>query len=123
REGHGFYPLHLLFDELAGELEGYVDRVAERVTALAGTAMGTARMAAQESILPEYPFEAVEGTAHVEALAVRFALYGKHLREAIDHTDELNDQDTNDLYVEISRTVDKRLWFLEAHLMGKSDAQ
>ena len=24
--------------------------------------------------------------------------------------------DTNDLYIEISRAIDKRLWFLEAHL-------
>lgn len=122
-KGSDFYQLHLFFDELAGELEGYVDMVAERVTALAGTAMGTARMAAQESILPEYPFDAVEGMAHVEALAERFALYAQHLRAAIDQTDELNDQDTNDLYIEISRTIDKRLWFLEAHLTSKSDAQ
>ncbi|MHC5826448.1 MAG: DNA starvation/stationary phase protection protein Dps, partial [Nostoc sp.] len=31
-------------------------------------------------------------------------------------TDELDDLDTADLYTEISRTIDKRLWFLEAHL-------
>ena len=41
-----FYQLHLLFDEMAGELEDYVDMVAERVTALGGIAMGTARIAA-----------------------------------------------------------------------------
>ncbi|MCJ8281135.1 MAG: DNA starvation/stationary phase protection protein Dps, partial [Rivularia sp. ALOHA_DT_140] len=52
----------------------------------------------------------------VTALVERFAAYAKHLREAIDKADELNDQDTNDLYVEISRTIDKRLWFLEAHI-------
>jgi starvation-inducible DNA-binding protein len=120
-KGMSFYQLHELFDELAGELEGYVDMVAERVTALGGTALGTARIAAAESILPEYPLDAVDGAEHVAALAERFAAYGKHVREAIDTTDELGDADTADLYTEISRTVDMRLWFLEAHLVTKAD--
>jgi len=117
-KGKDFYQLHLLFDEMAGELEEYSDMLAERVTALAGTAMGTVRIAASESVLPEYDFEAVGGMEHVAALADRYAVYAKHLRENIDKADELGDQDTNDLYVEISRTIDKRLWFLEAHLVG-----
>lgn len=117
-KGKDFYQLHLLFDEMAGELEDFSDMVAERVTALAGTALGTVRIAASESILPEYDFDAVGGMEHVAALADRYAAYAKHLRESIDQADELGDQDTNDLYVEISRTIDKRLWFLEAHLVG-----
>lgn len=116
-KGMDFYQLHELFDEMATELEEYVDMVAERVTALAGTALGTARIAASESILPEYPLDAVSGVEHVTALADRYAAYGKHLREAIDTTDNLGDADTADLYTEISRTIDKRLWFLEAHLV------
>jgi len=116
-KGMDFYQLHELFDELAGELEEYVDMVAERVTALGGTALGTARTAAGSSILPEYPLDAVSGAEHVAALAERFAAYGKHVREAIDQTDDQGDADTADLYTEISRTVDKRLWFLEAHLV------
>jgi starvation-inducible DNA-binding protein len=120
-KGMDFYQLHELFDEIAGELEEYVDMVAERVTALGGTALGTARMAASTSILPEYPLDAVTGEEHVTALAERLAAYGQHVREAIDQTDELGDADTADLYTEISRTIDKRLWFLDAHLVKKTD--
>jgi starvation-inducible DNA-binding protein len=116
-KGMDFYQLHELFDEIATELEEYVDMVAERVTALGGVAMGTARIAAAESILPEYALDAVSGAEHVTALADRFGAYAKHLREAISSTDELGDADTADLYTEISRTIDKRLWFLEAHLV------
>jgi len=115
-KGTDFYQLHELFDELAGELEEYVDLVAERVTALGGYAVGTARAAASNSILPEYPFDILDGKEHVTALADRFAPYAKHIREAIGTTDELGDADTADIYTEISRTIDKRLWFLEAHL-------
>ncbi len=38
------------------------------------------------------------------------------LQKAIAKTNNLGDADTADLYTEISRTIDKRLWFLEAHL-------
>jgi starvation-inducible DNA-binding protein len=116
-KGMDFYQLHELFDEMAGELEEYVDMVAERVTALGGVAMGTARIAASESILSEYNLDAVTGADHVTALADRFGTYAKHVREAIALTDDLGDADTADLYTEISRTIDKRLWFLEAHLV------
>lgn len=120
-KGMDFFQLHELFDEIAAEIADYVDMVAERVTALGGTALGTARIAAAQSILPEYPLDAVDGADHVVALAERFALYAKHVREAIDQTGNAGDADTADLYTEISRTVDKRLWFLEAHLVKKSD--
>ena len=116
-KGMNFYQLHELFDEIATELEEYVDLVAERVTALGGTAMGTARIAAERSILSEYDLDAVSGVEHVTALADRFGAYAKHVRDAIDRTDEIGDADTADLYTEISRTIDKRLWFLEAHIV------
>jgi starvation-inducible DNA-binding protein len=118
-KGMNFIQLHELFDEMATELEGYIDLVAERVTTLAGTAMGTARIAAANSILPEYPLDAVDGIEHVTALAERYAIYAKHLREAIATTADLGDADTSDLYTEISRDIDKSLWFLEAHLVKK----
>ena len=115
-KGMDFYQLHELFDEIATEVEEFIDKFAERITAIGGYAVGTTRAAAQLSILPEYPFDINSGEAHVTALADRMAIYAKHLREAIDKTGELGDADTNDLYVEVSRVIDMRLWFLEAHL-------
>jgi len=61
-----FYHLHEMFDEMAGELEEYIDMLAERITALGGLAMGTARIAAEGSrslcwILPEYPLDTWDG--------------------------------------------------------------
>ncbi len=111
-----FYTLHELFDDMAGELEEFVDSFAERVTALGGTAMGTARMAVRVSTLPDYPVDALDGTDHVTALADRYAIYAKLVRDGIAQTDELGDADTADLYTEVSREIDKRLWFLDAHL-------
>ncbi len=115
-KGMDFYQLHQLFDDMASELEEFVDMLAERVTALGGTALGTARIAASKSELAEYPLEILDGKDHIVALAERYATYGKTLRDNIDETGDLGDADTADLYTEISRAIDKRLWFLEAHL-------
>ena len=45
-KGPQFIALHELFDKLAEDVEESVDTIAERATALGGTALGTARMAA-----------------------------------------------------------------------------
>ncbi len=115
-KGSNFLQLHELFDKLATELEDYVDLIAERITALGASPQGTARVAASTSLLSEYPLDISKGFDHLSALADRYASYGSHLRGSIDHTSDLGDADTADLYTEISRTIDKRLWFLEAHL-------
>ncbi|MCE2664803.1 MAG: DNA starvation/stationary phase protection protein Dps, partial [Microcystis sp. 53602_E8] len=70
---------------------------------------------------PEYPADIVDGSEHIVALAERYALYAAHLRSAIDTTGNQGDADTADLYTEISRDIDKRLWFLEAHLIKSED--
>src|SRR5215469_9251084 len=83
-KGMPFYQLHLLFDTLAESVEEYIDLIAERATALGGTALGTVRMSAGSSRLPEYPLDAVDGRQHVEALSARFGNLAKTSRAAID---------------------------------------
>lgn len=114
--GMEFIALHELFDELAEELEGHIDMVAERITALGGTALGTVRMAAANSRLAEFPLNLSGSRAYTEALADRYGAAANFVRKAIDIAEEAGDMNTSDLFTEISRDLDKRLWFLEAHL-------
>jgi len=117
-KGMDFYQLHTLFDELAELVLGYVDMIAERATALGGTALGTARMAAGSSTLPEYPEDTFHSEDVLSALIERYAAYAASTRQAIDDTDEAGDMGTSDLFTEIVRGVDKSLYFLESHLQG-----
>ena len=78
--------------------------------------MGTARMAAASSMLPEYPVEATDGQKHLKSLIDRYGIFTANIRKAIDVADEHHDRSTADLFTEISRTADKQLWFLEAHV-------
>ncbi len=114
-KGSDFIQLHELYDTIAESVLEYVDTIAERATALGGLALGTARMAAAASTLDEYPTDAVAGMDTVAAIADRLGVYGASVRAAIEVALELNDQDTADLFIEVSRTIDKHLWFVEAH--------
>jgi starvation-inducible DNA-binding protein len=117
-KGMAFIALHELFDRFATTLENYIDMLAERVTALGGVAMGTVRIAAASSSLPEYDLQAVEGRDHLLALAERYGQYARQTRLNSDRSTGLNDADTADLFTEISRQIDKDLWFIEAHLQA-----
>ena len=118
-KGPNFISLHLLFDKINDDVENYVDEIAERAVQLGGVAEGTARMVAKRSTLAEYPASAVDGHSHVEALSSALAAFGKSVRQAIDQADKLNDLDTADLFTEVSRGIDKWLWFVEAHLQAE----
>ena len=115
-KGPSFIALHRLFDEIVDSAEEYMDLVAERVVQLGGVAEGTIQAAAQRTTLTPYPVGISAERDHVEALSSALAAYGKSARKAIDESDELGDKDTADIFTEISRGVDKYLWFVEAHL-------
>ncbi|MGH8312835.1 MAG: DNA starvation/stationary phase protection protein Dps, partial [Gammaproteobacteria bacterium] len=104
-----------LFDKIADAAADYADLIAERIMQFGGTAEGTVRMAAKRSRLPEYPLNITQGREHVQALSQALANFGESARRAIDQADELGDKETADIFTEISRGVDKYLWFVEAH--------
>jgi starvation-inducible DNA-binding protein len=118
-KGPNFIALHELFDKLAEAIEDQVDTLAERATALGGTAHGTLAQVARGTSLKPYPQGTEEGAAHVKALATVLGQYGAQVRAGIDAAAQLGDAGTADLFTGISREADKYLWFLEAHLHGK----
>ena len=76
-------------------------------------------MVARRSALAEYPAKTADGRSHVEALSSALAAFGAAARKGIDQADDLGDQDTADLFTEVSRGIDKWLWFVEAHLQAE----
>jgi starvation-inducible DNA-binding protein len=118
-KGPNFIALHELFDQVNEAVEDYVDDIAERAVQLGGVAEGTARMVAKRSALAEYPAKAVDGRSHVEGLSSALAAFGTAARKGIDQSNDLGDLDTADLFTEVSRGIDKWLWFVEAHLQAE----
>ena len=115
-KGPNFAGLHELFDRVAAQAGEYSDLIAERAVALGGVARGTRQAVAAQSQLREYPLDAGEWRAHVQAMQDALATFGRGARKAIDDATALNDADTADLFTEISCGADKSLWMVEAHL-------
>jgi starvation-inducible DNA-binding protein len=115
-KGPQFIALHELFDKLHDIVEDHVDDLAERSVELGGNADGTLQLVAKRSTLKEYPASTSAGEAHLVALAGALSSFGKPIRAAIETAAHAGDADTADLFTEISRSIDKQLWFIEAHL-------
>jgi len=117
-KGPTFIALHELFDQVNEAVEEYVDLIAERIVQLGGVAEGTAAIVAARSTLPDYSLVLATGAEHVAALSDALSAFGRTARSGIEEMDELNDADSADILTEVSRGIDKWLWFVEAHEQG-----
>jgi starvation-inducible DNA-binding protein len=114
-KGPSFIALHELFDQINEEVEEYVDLIAERIVQLGGIAEGTARVVAERSTLEVYSLVTSSGPEHVDALSRALADFARTVRLGIEEMNDLGDAGSADILTQISRGIDKALWFVEAH--------
>jgi starvation-inducible DNA-binding protein len=108
--------LHKLFDEVHESVQEYADLIAERIVQLGGVAEGTVAVVGERSTLIDYPLALSGGPEHAAALSDALAGFGRAIRVGIDEMNDLKDAGSADILTEISRGIDKWLWFVEAHL-------
>lgn len=113
--GKQFIAVHEMVDGFRTQLDGHTDIMAERVAQLGGVVLGTVQDVAKTSKLPPYPTNIHKVTEHLEALITRYGTTANNIRKAIDEADEAGDANTADIFTQVSRDLDKALWFLEAH--------
>jgi starvation-inducible DNA-binding protein len=100
------------------EVEEYVDELAERIVQLGGHAHGTVAEVAKRTPLKAYPSGQRGAEKHLLALSAHLAGLAVITRKGIDSCTEHGDTATADLFTELTRGLDKRLWFVESHLMS-----
>ena len=101
--GPTFIAIDELFDKVADGAKGYSDTFAERVAALGGTAEGTVHVAVERSFLEQYKLGVADEKSHISAVTAALAAFGDSARKAIDESAAFGDQDTSDVFTEISR--------------------
>lgn len=114
-KGAGFIGVHELLDDVADRLRESADTMAERAVILGGHAKGTVEIVAEKSTLSAYPLELEDIQDHIAHLKERFLEVGSAIREAADVAEDAGDEDTADLFIEVSRAVDKDAWFIGAN--------
>jgi len=119
-KGPQFIGVHLMLDTFRTEQDEYVDTMAERIIQLGGTVRGTVQEVGARTKLQSYPVDIYQVSDHIHALIERYATFANAIRDNIGEVDEAGDADTADIFTEVSRGVDKQLWFLEAHTQERS---
>ena len=117
-KGMNFIAVHKLFDELHELTEGYVDTIAERLTAIGGQAHGTVQAAVENSVLEPYPLDLVKSEDHLKRLTDSYATWSAAVEKGIEEASEAGDPLTEDLLTAVGRGLDKSIYFMESHFQS-----
>jgi starvation-inducible DNA-binding protein len=115
-KGFHFAYLHQLFGTLADEASERNDELAERLVALGGVAVGSARQVARASRLDEADVAATDEERLLRGLLAALARQAEGLRSSRALAEQLGDADSEDLLTGQIRAVEKNAWFLQATL-------
>lgn len=115
-KGPTFIAIHEMLDGFRDEIDELTDTMAERITQLGGTALGTSQAVSKASKLKPYPTDIYAIHDHLRELIGHYAAFANAVRKNIDDADEAGEPDTADIFTQVSRAVDKQLWFIEAHV-------
>ena len=118
--GELFRPLHLYLDELVGSWHELSDTVAERAVAVGSWPDGQASAVAAASLRRPLPRGAVEDHVAVLELVTRLAQVSERTRARMDRLGEL-DAASQDVLVQLVRTLEKQLWMLRVQLRHRGD--
>jgi starvation-inducible DNA-binding protein len=115
-QGHHFYRLHALFEELYNEMAENLDEIAERILAIGGKPLATMTKYLDETTLKEAQADDKE-TEILNQLQADFGQMIKEIKETgIPLAEELHDEGTIDLLVGYLKQFEKHCWMFRAYL-------
>ena len=113
--GPHFGALHLQLDELVDSWRELADTVAERAVSLGFVPDGQARAVAAGSQLAAVAPTALDDHLVVRELTHRVAEVSEQVRDRMNHLGDV-DLASQDVLVEVVRTLEKQQWMLRAQL-------
>lgn len=115
-KGANFIGLHELFDDAAGQVQGWYDTIAERARALGDEACGVIEDVSERSQLKPYTLSVADSSAHVKAIVGALEKASESAQEGIKVSLAMDDQATADVFIEITRGTDKLRFLIGAHV-------
>lgn len=115
--GENFISYHKLADKIADEADASADMVAERCAQIGGYVYGLLSHAVKNTSVPTFPEDVSDEEDCMDALLESVSHICNSCREKIAATQELSDQATSDMYIDITRAFDKLAWMLNASLV------
>lgn len=116
-EGADFYDKHKFFETQFGQLDEFIDSVAERIRSIGHYAPATLRSYLSLTHLSEENREQNDSEGYIKELLQDHESIIIHLRENIKpFADKLNDAGTSDFITGLMESHEKMAWFLGSHL-------
>lgn len=114
--GDNFMELHQLFEAQYDAIAEAIDAVAERISTLGGTAIGTTSEFAKHSQLKETPGKVPDNQGMLRELVTDHESIIKALRKFIDDTDKkYGDMGTSDFLTALIQEHEKMAWKLRKY--------
>lgn len=115
--GPTFYPLHLLYDKHAGELDAQIDVIAERVQTLGGVCIAMGADAAETTLIPRVPMGREHAINQLNRLLHGHEIILGEARVMMKSASDHDDAGTNDLLsADVIRAHETQVWFLHEHV-------
>ncbi|HEY8533460.1 MAG TPA: DNA starvation/stationary phase protection protein [Micromonospora sp.] len=115
--GVTFFQLHMLLDKHAKEQLALIDKIAERIQTLGGTAVGDPRHVAEITQIPRAPNGVEEVPAMLSRLLQAHETILSESRDAASRASDMGDEGTHDLLTEVIRTGEMQAWMIAEHLV------
>lgn len=114
--GPSFGPLHKLFDDVYGETQGRIDKVAERIRQVGGVATGSMKEFLDDATLAEEVGALGDSQEMLRKLVADLETLSRDARRIVLETE--SDQGTVNMFADMVEGIDKDAWFLRAHIQG-----
>lgn len=115
-QGKQFFVLHEKFQEDYEELTDFIDEIAERLIQFGGKPVSTLKEYLEITTLSEDQKETKSSTSMVQNLLSDYKQLVSEIQEAIDLAGQYEDNVTEDLFIGISTSFQKKVWLYEAFL-------
>lgn len=114
--GERFHTLHAFYEEHYRILEGAIDRTAERIRQLGGTAPGSMAEFVKASSLKEAEGELIQGEDSISSLVSDHESVIKSLRRDVGKVEGWDDAGTADFLTALMQDHEKMAWMLRSFL-------
>ncbi|MBS1718623.1 MAG: DNA starvation/stationary phase protection protein [Armatimonadetes bacterium] len=113
--GPQFLEIHELLDVIVESTRNFYDDVAERAVAL-GTSVSGQASAVNQSGIKEIPIGFMKDLEAAKEVVNRMGQVITNIRQRMEESGK-TDPVTQDLYIEILRTMEKQFWLLRSHTL------
>lgn len=115
-KGNDFIPIHGELDDFYDELQEFIDESAERLLMIGDRPVGNLKTMLEMTRIHELSDHDISSKDGFDALIEDYNLLRTQALHIINLSEEANDPGSADLYTDVIRKLEKRLWMMSSYI-------